>query len=231
MPALSLPLMRPHGNPAVLATFVTLIGGAVTVGCATSQPVRPLGRGRTAMNTSVGGPLVRALGVDMPTPILSVGAAHGVRDNLEATARVDVTAAAYGVLHVEPGVAYHPYVNDGPGLVPTLTVAGSLHLLTDFQAVRAAPMIATVAAWRVGGRHLVYAGADVGLAFGSPTRLVAGPLVGDELRLGAFGVGIETKWLAPYHDVEPAAPDWLSPGHHGYLFVLLGLHYYFDEAH
>jgi hypothetical protein len=181
------------------------------------------------VHAGVGGPLVRALGVNMPTPILTTGGAYGVRDNLEATARVDATAAAYGVMHIEPGAAYHPLVRDA-GWVPTVTVAGSVHLLTDFQAVRAAPLTTGVAAWRVGGRHLIYTGADVAVVFGSPTRIVAGPLLGGELRFGRVGLALEGKWLAPYYDVEPTAPEWLSPADRGYLSVLFGFHYYPGDA-
>jgi hypothetical protein len=180
------------------------------------------------VQASIGGPLVQAVGLDVPTPILTLGGAHGIRDDAEATARVDATAAAFGVLHVEPGVAYHPLVRDA-GWVPSLTVAGSLHLLTDFEAVRAGPLVTGVGAWRVGGRHLLYAGADVAAVFGNRQRVLAGPLVGGELRLGHVGLGLEAKWLAPYYDVGPTAPEWLSPADRGYLSVLIGFHYYLGD--
>ncbi len=165
--------------------------------------------------------MLQALGLTIPTPILMAGTAYGVRDDLEVGVRGDATASAYGVAHVEPGVAWHP--------IPTVTLAGSLHLLSDFQAFRAAPLVTGVHAWRL-GHHLVYAGADVAVAFGNPTRVVAGPLAGTELRLGRWGLALELKWLAPYHDVEPLAPTWISPAHHGYLSAIVGVSRYVGEV-
>ncbi len=222
--------LRMMGFPqrAALLALLACVSG-VTVGCATSTPVRPLGRGRSTLNIDVGGPLVKALGTKLATPILTIGGAYGLSDRYEATARIDATAAAYGVLHVEPGVAYHPLVRDA-GWVPTVTLAGSVHLLTDFQATRVAPLATATAAWTVASRHVVYAGANLATVFGSPTRIIVGPLVGGEFRVGNAGLALEAKWLAPYYDVGPTAPTWLSPGDRGFLSLLLGFHYYFEEG-
>jgi hypothetical protein len=197
--------------------------------CSITHTVRPLGQGNTAVNASLGGPLVHALGVDMPTPILTLGGAHGLRDDLEITGHADVTAAVYGNLHLESGMAYHPLVRMG-GALPTVTLGGSTHLLTNFADTRVVPTLILAAAWRVHERHLVYLGSDGALVMGSPTRVVAGPLVGGEVRTGAFGIALETKWLAPYYEVTPTAPAWLSPAGRGYLSVLLGSTYYFGDT-
>ncbi len=168
-------------------------------------------------------------GVDIPVPILTLGGAYGLRDDLEMTAHADATAALYGDLHVEPGVAYHPLIREA-GSVPTLTIAGSVHLITDFDAARVFPQITLAAAWRVRRRHLLYVGVDDALGFGSPTRIVIGPLCGGELRVGRFGLALEAKWLAPYYDVAPTAPTWISPDSHGYLSVLFGVTRYLGET-
>jgi hypothetical protein len=194
--------------------------------CATTRPLRPVGRGKTVYSASVGGPMVHALDLVLPAPILMVGGARGVRDDLEAAAALDVTAAVYGNLHLAPGAVWHPLVRPD-GRVPSLMAAGWVDVITNFRdGVLVAPRLTGAASWRLRGRHLVYAGADVALAFGSATRLVAGPLAGGELRFGRVGLGLELKWLAPNYDVEPAAPDWISPGSHGFFSVLLGFSYY-----
>jgi hypothetical protein len=204
-------------------------GALVGLGCASSRPVRPLGTGNAAVNTSVGGPMVKALGLRIPIPVLDVGGAYGVRDDLEVTAALDVTAGVYGIVHLEPGVAWHPVVREQGGL-PSLTVLGSVHLLTNFGDVLVAPRASGVASWLLGGRHVLYAGADAAVAIRPSTRVLAGPLAGGELRLGRLGLGLELKWLAPYYDVEPAAPEWLSPGGRGFFSVLFGASYYLGGA-
>jgi hypothetical protein len=198
---------------------------AVAAGCASTRPTQPLPPGRLSHAASVGGPLVAAVGAVLPTPILNAGAAYGATERLTAYGNVDLTALAFGTLHVEPGAVWHPAVPSG-GAVPAPAFAASLHLLTDLEQTRVAPQLTALGSWTIAARHLIYAGADTALPIGHPTHLIAGPLVGLEWRRGRVGLGVEVKWLAPYHDVEPLAPTWISPGHHGYLSILLGARIY-----
>jgi hypothetical protein len=197
--------------------------------CSTTHAVRPLGRGNAAVGASLGGPLVQVAGVDIASPILTVEGSYGLRDDLEVTANADLTAAVYGDLHLEPGVAYHPLVRDA-GPVPTLTVAGSVHFLTSFSDTLVAPQVTLAAAWRIRRRHLLYVGLDSALASTAPSRPVFGPLVGGEWRVGRFGLTLEAKWLAPNYDVGPTAPTWLSPDNHGYLNILVGVTRYIGDV-
>jgi len=204
---------------------LTFVAGLALGACATTREVRALGRGNTAYGASLGGPLVEALGVDLATPILTVGGGYGLRDDLDLFGNLDLTAALYGDLHLEPGLAYHPVIREA-GFVPTLTVAGSAHLITNFVDARVYPQLTLAGAWRIRRRHLLYVGADSAMGFGATTRVVVGPLVGGELRLGRVGLTLEAKWLAPYYDVAPTAPSWISPANHGYLNLLVGVTYY-----
>ncbi|HVU49823.1 MAG TPA: hypothetical protein VHL80_03995 [Polyangia bacterium] len=200
--------------------------------CATSHYARPLGRGNAALQASLGGPLVSLSGTPIAAPILEVGGGYGATDRWDVFARADVTAAAYGDLHLEPGAAYHAVVREG-GPVPTVTLAGSLHVMTDFEAARVGPQLSALAAWRVGAsrRHLVYVGADAGALVPGRVRALVGPLAGGELRVGRrAGLVLEASWLAPWYDVRPLAPTWISPGDHGYLLVLLGCNVYFGDV-
>jgi hypothetical protein len=206
--------------------------GVLLASCATSHFARPLGRGNAVGQASLGGPLVEVNDTPIAAPILSAGAGYGVSDRWDAYARADVTAAAYGDLHLEPGAAFHPIVREA-GAVPTVTVAGSAHLLTDFHDLRVGPQVTALAAWRVGAlhRHLVYVGADAGTLFGGSTRVLAGPLAGAEARLGRrTGLVLELKWLAPWYDVKPLAATWVSPGDRGYLAVLIGCNIYWGDV-
>jgi hypothetical protein len=216
----------------------------LTAACSTTHVVRPLGAGNASINASLGGPLVQVGSIVTPVPILSLGGAYGVRDDVEVLAHADVTAAIYGDLHLESGIAYHPIVRQS-GAVPILTLAGSVHVLTDVSDTRVIPQVTLAAAWHVAGKHLVYVGADNALAVGcrgsgcdgsdpqapsSPTRYVFGPLVGGELRVGHVGLVLEMKWLAPYYNEAPTAPAWIAPGSLGYFSVLLGANYYLGDT-
>jgi hypothetical protein len=221
------PYSRKPPVAGVLLLAALLLGG----GCAQTHIVRPLGKGNGALNVSVGGPFVQLFGAPIPVPIGSVGGAYGVRDDVEVFGQVDATALAFGVLHLSPGVAFHPVRRDG-GWVPTVTVGGSLHLLTNFREARLVPQVTGAAAWRIRNHHLVYLGMDLGLGF-QPAGFVPiwGPYLGGEARVSKrVGLALEVKWLEPHVDVRPLAPTWLSPGSQGYVSLLLGVNIYFGDV-
>lgn len=222
---------RPAQGPRWRGLAVACAGLSLGA-CATTHLARPLGRGNAVGQASLGGPLVEVSDTPVAAPLLVLGGGYGLSDLADAFGRLDVTAAAYGDLHLEAGAALHPLVRASGG-VPTVTLAGSVHVLTDFADLRVGPQVTAVAAWRVGGRHrhLVYAGADAGTIFGGRTRLLAGPLAGAEMRVGRrAGLVLELKWLSPWYDVGPLAPTWLSPGDRGYLSVLLGCNIYWGDV-
>jgi hypothetical protein len=198
--------------------------------CASSHFVRPLGKGGGVVTASLGGPLVQLGGADFPVPIVDVGGGYGVRDDLDLFLRANLTAAVYGDLHLEPGVAYHPLVRES-GPVPTVTVAGSLHFLTDFRtAVRALPQLSVATAWSLGRRrHMVYTGLDLAVSFeGRGWVPIFGPYVGGEVRVSRrVGLSLEAKYLAPQYNTGILAPAWVAPGGYGYVSVLLGVNVYF----
>jgi hypothetical protein len=198
--------------------------------CASSHYVRPLGKGNAAAHMSLGGPLVAIGGATFPTPIATVGGGYGVRDDVDLYLEWNVTAAAFGDLHLTPTVAWHPLITEHGG-VPTVTVAGALEFLTDFRSgARALPRLSVAAAWALGKkRHLLYAGGDLAVSFeGRGWVPIAGPFVGGELRVGRrLGLVLEAKWLAPNYNTAILAPEWVSPGGYGYLSVLLGVNVYF----
>ncbi|HEX9102404.1 MAG TPA: hypothetical protein VF997_09380 [Polyangia bacterium] len=198
--------------------------------CASSHFVRPLGKGGAVASASLGGPLVQLGGAVFPTPIVELGGGYGVRDDVDLFLRANVTAAAFGDLHLEPGVAWHPIIRDRGG-VPTVTVAGSMHFLTDFRtSARALPQLSAATAWALGQRrHLLYAGVDLAVSFeGRGWVPVFGPFVGGELRVGRrIGLSLEAKYLAPNYDTKILAPAWIAPGGQGYLSILLGVNVYF----
>ena len=207
--------------------IATLLGFGA---CASSHFVRPLGKGGAVVNASLGGPLVTLGGATFPTPIVEVGGGYGVRDDVDLFLRWNITAAAFGDLHLEPGVACHPIIRDHGG-VPTLTIAGSMHFLTDFRTTaRALPELTIATAWALGKkRHLVYGGTDLAVSFeGRGWVPIFGPFVGGELRVGKrVGLTLEAKYLAPNYDTAILAPAWVAPGGWGYLSILVGVNVYF----
>jgi hypothetical protein len=220
----------PATSEAARATLLAV--ALLATACSTSHVARPLGRGNAVGQASLGGPLVEVSETPIAAPILSLGGGYGLSDQWDGYARADVTAAAYGTLHLEPGVAFHPLVREAGG-VPTVTVAASAHVLTDLRELRLGPQLTALAAWRVGAtrRHLVYVGVDAGTLVPGRVRVLAGPLAGAELRVGRrSGLALEVKWLSPWYDVGPLSATWISPGNRGYLAILLGYNLYWGDV-
>jgi hypothetical protein len=205
----------------------------LATGCTQSHIVRPLGKGNGVVNASLGGPFVHVFGLDIPAPIFTAGGGYGVRDDLDVYANLDVTALAFGLLHVEPGVVLHPVIRES-GAIPTVSVGASLHLITDFRDARAVPNLMGALAWRY-QRHMLYVGGDLGFGFGvgeqRAFRFLGGPFVGGEVRAGKrVGLALELKWLAPQSNVAFAAPEWVSPGSQGYFSLLIGINVYIGDV-
>jgi hypothetical protein len=210
---------------------IAVVAWTACAACASTHIVRPLGKGNGVVHTSLGGPLVALGSAVFPSPIATVGGAWGVHDRVDVFMHANVTAMAFGDLHLEPGVAWHPLVRER-GAVPTLTVGGSLHFLTDFRSTaRVFPAVSGAAAWALGQRrHLVYGGLDLAVSFEG--RAIFGPFVGGEMRVGRrVGLSLEVKWLAPYYDTRPPAPAWIAPGGLGYVSILLGVNVYLGSVH
>jgi hypothetical protein len=201
------------------AAFLAFIASA---GCTSSHILRPLGRGNGVVHASLGGPM--HLGI--PLPVLSVGGGYGVKDDLDLFAHADLSALAFGVVHVDHGFALHPLIRER-GWVPTLTLGASLHLMTNFRSARAIPQLTLGAAWRIRTRHLVYVGSDLGLSMGEVFYALFAPFLGGELRVGKrVGLSLEAKWIAPQYDTTFAVPYWSAPGNQGAFSIVLGLNVY-----
>jgi hypothetical protein len=209
-----------------LAVIVVLLSA-----CAQSHWVRPLGKGNGVVSASLGGPFVHLFGVDIPAPIVSLNGGYGVRDDLDVFARLDVTGAAFGDMHLEPGVVLHPVISEG-GAIPTVSIATSLHILTNFKEGRAIPQVSAALAWRLWKRLLVYFGGDLGLAFGpvATFRALGGPFLGGEVKVGRVGLSLELKWIAPQYESNWAAPAWVGIGGYGYLSLLIGINVYLGKV-
>lgn len=207
-----------------------LIAVALGTGCAHTHQVRPLGKGNAAVHASVGGPMVGVFDIVLPVPIFSAGGSYGVTDNLEVLGHFDMTAAAFGSVHYDMGLAWHPIVNEY-GVKPTLTLGGGAHVLAARESVLVAPTLNFVSAWRLARRHMIYIGVDTFLPIREQVRFVAGPLLGAELRLGKrVGLALEAKYFAPWYDTNPNPPEWFSPGGFGYISALLGANVYFGDV-
>ncbi len=204
---------------------------APATACTTTHLLRPLGRGNTRGNVSIGGgPMVRFAGAPIPMPVTTLGVAHGVTDGIDVHADVHTTAAFFGVAGLDMGAAFHPIASHRAAL----TVGASI---TGMSNGRDAVMFADVwfgTAWRVANFLWLGAGMHNGLRTftsddtlrgRSPWAPVPFVHVGIQPRGGRFGFEIELRWYAPTENGTIQFAPYYAVADRGALGIALGFNY------
>lgn len=196
--------------------FVPLL--AALAACAPRAPARTLGRGRSEVAASLGGPLFGNLGAPLPLPMAAVGGRHGVTDAIDAIGHVQITAAAYGVAGGDLGAAYQLLRSPHAAVAATARASA----FSDGTALRVFPELAVVGDRRWGARWALLYGVTA-LAQPTPPRdkpyLFVAPSVGVESSLGDGMIGLDLMWISPWQDATSVV-DW-QPGR-GAIAVRLG---------
>lgn len=220
--------------------LATVLAGLLLPGCATSHLARPVGRGNTRVNLSVGGPVARVRDLPLPVPLTTVGVAHGLTDAVDVHADVHPFAALFNpgdgsapVLGMDLGVAVHPIERHRAAL----TVGGALYgfgnrrdavLFSDLWL--ASGMYPTRWLWLSVGVHNMVrmAVSDQEVRERSPWSPTA--FVQLAVLAGRVQIELEGRWYAFTENGRRATPDFYSIGELGALGILLGLNYQFEGS-
>jgi hypothetical protein len=145
--------------PSCAARVCALAFLALLASCAAVRQIRPLDLGEISLSGSLGGPFTN-VGVTIPLPLLSVGGNVGLGQGLDVEAGVGLISALYGIMHVDAGVNWRPWLSRR--IRPGLMVSPKLWLLTDFSpgSVRIYPDLGLTAFWKVGQFWYLYGGAQ-----------------------------------------------------------------------
>lgn len=207
----------------LLAVLLVLAGG-----CGTATSVRALRRGESALGASVGGPVTRISGMDIPMPYAVARYRYGLAHNSSLYVGGHLTAAALGVVGVDAGWSYHfltqqrfrPALGASAGLAALIEPGGD-------QAVF--PQLDVVGSYLHGNRFLTYFGVQSLYQLAESPHVVFAPFFGEEVRLGSrFSLSAETKWYAPTEKTKPRNVNYkISLGGNGGVGFVLGLNYHF----
>jgi hypothetical protein len=221
--------MRARTIPLLLAVALVALSG-----CGTAHTARPLGKGNTAVNVSLGGPFAEVGGATVPIPLPTVGVKHGVSERNDLYASWQVLPAIMGSFAFDVGGSW--YFLDQRKALPGLSTALTLHSLFNEHDAWFAADTQLIASWLLHPRHLLYLGFH--LTFvpiegevmqTSPVHF--SPLLGGEVRLGKhkrFGLGLELKWLDPWVDTEMGIVDYV--GTRGGLCLSGGFNFYLGDG-
>ncbi|WP_257453130.1 hypothetical protein [Archangium lipolyticum] len=211
-----------------MRTSLLLLPALLATGCGLSTQVRPVPRGAIQVEGALGGPLVK-LGPVIPVPLSTVGARYGVADRVDVAAHAHLTTLAFGVAGLDVGGSWLALEQDG--VIPALSLGGRVYGFTQVLSSRQASPRAYVevsptVSYLLGGRFLSYVSATglVQLAGGRPLLSLA---VGEEVRLGAWGVQLDLRWYQPDSATRFNAADWQGLQGMGALGVVLGVNHRF----
>lgn len=213
---------------SVLTAAVLLV-----TACGTVAAVRPLQKGQSSFGLSLGGPVARVAGLDIPMPYAVARYRYGLTDQFGLYAGGHLFFAAMGNVGLEGGLSYH-FLNQ-KGWVPTVGgSAGFVGLIRPGQPDQAFfPQLDLSASWLFADKFLTYVGTQSMYQLSDKPWVVLAPFVGAQFDLGPrFSLGAEGKWYAPTEPTKPRNVDYRLPiAGHGAVGFVLGAGYKFGGNH
>jgi hypothetical protein len=147
-------------TPKSYAVCSTLAALLLLASCSSVRQLRPLRKNESSVRLSAGGPLAGEVKW-MPIPQLGIGYNRGLLDTvLDVEAGWYVTSALYGIMHLDLGVNWRPWLHQG--LRPGLMLSPKAFFLTDFSpgGFRAYPDLGVTAFWEPRDLWYLYAGVE-----------------------------------------------------------------------
>lgn len=207
-------------------------------GCSTVHGVRPIGKGKVAVEGTLGGPMTKVFGAYIPLPLTTVGATYGLDDRTDVHAALHPTAAAVaGVAAIDAGVSRELVAWQGarPRVMADATAIGAGGDATSAGpeggfALFLQPTVTASWDWGKARRQSFYTGLT-GFSQIVPTpHLLGAWVLGNRFAVKRTSLTTELKWIAPYASSEPIVPEFVSPGSQGAVSFQLGLGYTFGGA-
>jgi hypothetical protein len=207
--------------------FIIILCAVVLAGCSAGQPIRVLDRGATQLTASLGGPVVPSTSPVKFIPYATLGAMHGITEDVTIHGNLHLLMLAYKTFGVDVGASGQLFEQDH--FVPELTVGLRTILFTDFSAianVRVYPDACVTASWEVDPDWLVYAGSHATMQFNN-ARVFVSPMVGVQPRISSHvSLQLEVIWQAANVDTRSGLfRGESSVGGNGSLGLFLGIGY------
>jgi hypothetical protein len=188
-------------------TIALLTAALFLCSCSTVRQIRPVDPGSISATASIGGPFVGQISW-CPLPLISLAGNYGVIKNLDVELGWNATAALFGIMDLDLGVNYRPWLSQNwrPGLL--LSAKG--FLMTDFRPRNTLgyPDIGLTAFWQIHKDWYYYAGVENWFEYhsmrydGNAQRYNWIPTIHTGMHVGnsKWLFQIEGKWYLPYAD-------------------------------
>lgn len=199
--------------------------------CAPTRYVKPLAKKQSAVNVSLGGPLIAYGNTTIPIPFLTANYGYGIDSTLTAFTSLNITSALYGNFQLELGATkqflkQHMYF---PALSGTLVFNG---IYRNADAAKLYPQLDLNAFWEYGKRkNYFYIGLSNWFELSQkrtlgetqPNHWIWMPLLGHSFNGKKWNVNLEVKAIAPNLSNKNIVVDYKTPfGSHGALGIYIG---------
>ncbi|KAB2924278.1 MAG: hypothetical protein F9K22_06750 [Bacteroidetes bacterium] len=209
-----------------LHTVILVAALAAAGGCSATQPVAPVRGGETVLLSSLGGPVIPLDGLAIPAPYVTLGAVHGVTEDVSVYGNVHVTAALFKNAGLDAGVVTD--IVTGEGAVPSVSVNGRGYFFWDVgrggKEPRFFPAVTLAARSATGERSAFFLGAD-NLFQLHRFYYIISPFAGFRFPLSASVTAqTEVKWLGANKETRHGIFEGAtSVGGHGGLGLFLSV--------
>lgn len=223
-----------------MKNLLFIVTGIMTIllffSCSSVRQIRPLDPGQSAVNVTLGGPIIKALGMYMPAPIMSVGYNYGIKRGFDLETGLGLTQLAFGILHLDCGANWRPL--KPKGWVPGFIATPKFQIMTDFtpQSFRLYPDAVLTAWWKPNKILYPYAGIENWIEYHSTRpdgnrqthHWLAAPFIGLTVCRGPWQYQVETRYYVPnVNNITAGATRHIGFGDYGDLGVFIGAGYLF----
>ena len=225
--------LRVRLHPSIFALCIAILA----ISCSSVRRIRPLDVGQSAVNVSIGGPVLKVAGVYTPIPLLSLGYNYGLLRNLDLEGGLGVTQAVYKILALDLGANWRPLI--AHGWIPGIIATPKIHILTNFTpaSLRVYPDILATLWWQHKNWLYPYLGIENWIEYhtertdGNPQthHWLITPYLGASFANGAWQYQIEGRVYEPNLRNDTGAPARMGFGPYGVLGLFLGIGYEFGD--
>ncbi len=213
-------------------TILLLLSSLLLFSCAAHTHLQPLGKGNVDANVSFGGPIIKALGTQIPVPYLTGGLEYGASESINLFTNLHMLPLAYKMAGLDAGFSWYPIEQNG--LKPTIGIHPFLMCFASLKSdieekYRVYPVVSFSSAWQT-GKGQFFGGLDMAAPISDPDydddaeSLIFSPFVGYEWKLGRNTRLItEIKWNGSNIASENLAVDYLPISGYGAITTLFAL--------
>jgi hypothetical protein len=191
-------------------------------GCAPSHAGRTLGRGVIQVEGGIGGPFAKNLGVPIPVPNIPIGARYGIKNWLDVSSHVNLLPIIMGgFLALDASLTWALVRHDGPKGWNLATGTGFVFFSDFDNGARIGPLMDIAGGYTI-NRFTPFAGIELTVDCWGP-GVIWNPFVGLEIDIKKTTLSAAAIWYNPTFDAYTSSVDYVSPGYHGSVGLIIGV--------